>query len=528
MAKGKAKSACVVKQVSVDQLWANKWNRVVDTKSEGFRALTANISKVGQQVPILVRPIHGEKEAYEIVDGQRRWNALCILELPMAHVEIREMQEDQARAITAIINLHREPMSPFEEAGQVRGLLGQCDGDIEATAMIVGQTPRWVRERVQLENLTVAWKKALANDPRFTAWGIGHLILIARMPAETQDHLLLIRYRFHAPTSIKSLRHDVAEYERFLRKANFKIDDGKLFKKAGPCTACMERTGALGLLFHDQLDSEDITKNDRCLDPKCWDKKEKARVKATVAAAIEKHPTAPRISSQYGRCSRGVFTPYEYSKAKKIDKGAVQAVVVAGSDAGKVQFVVLKKKTPDSSRSGDTTTVTKDMPPKERLNAMKAKLARDRNRELMEKVGDILLTGDGMIRPPEKDLILLAASCGVFWTWEMTRKVKKNDPMSWMKQLAKKGREAILDRIWQGVRGSVIEDLRGDLTNSMAAHLIDTNGPGMAVLQKKTAEAIPEPKEMVKLRAEIKAAKKPKAKIVKKSVAKKRAKKSGK
>lgn len=148
--------------IPVGQLVRSPYNRKVDEKHGEFLSLCESVRIAGVSVPIQVRP--DGKGRFQIVDGERRWLASKKAGHPTVLAVAREMTDLEARSITALSNLYREPLPPLEEGRMVAELLEQAGGDAAAVASTLGCTEVSVRQRAHLSKLSPSWIEAL-KDP---------------------------------------------------------------------------------------------------------------------------------------------------------------------------------------------------------------------------------------------------------------------------------------------------------------------------------------------------------------------------
>ena len=90
-----------------------------ESEVEDFRELTLSIEHVGLLNPILVRMVEGY---FEIVAGNRRFQACKTLGWKKIACQIVELDNKQAFEISLIENIHRKTLSPLEEGGSFQGL----------------------------------------------------------------------------------------------------------------------------------------------------------------------------------------------------------------------------------------------------------------------------------------------------------------------------------------------------------------------------------------------------------------------
>jgi ParB family chromosome partitioning protein len=83
---------------------------------EDLQALTDSIREKGLLQPILVRPVKGEVERFEIVAGERRWRAAQRAQLPEVPIIVQEFSDSEALEIAIVENVQRSDLNAIEEA----------------------------------------------------------------------------------------------------------------------------------------------------------------------------------------------------------------------------------------------------------------------------------------------------------------------------------------------------------------------------------------------------------------------------
>jgi len=76
--------------------------------------LAASIKTVGVLQPIVVRPVAGGR--YQVIAGERRWEASRSIGLPTIPAVVRQVSNVQAMEMTIIENLQREDLNAIEQA----------------------------------------------------------------------------------------------------------------------------------------------------------------------------------------------------------------------------------------------------------------------------------------------------------------------------------------------------------------------------------------------------------------------------
>lgn len=105
--------------------------------------------------PIVVRPVAGApgKPTYEIVAGERRWQAAKLAGLTVIPVVIREVTDGEAVALALIENIQREQLTPAEEARSLKRLAEEFALTHGEVATAVGRSRAAVSNLIRLLDL---------------------------------------------------------------------------------------------------------------------------------------------------------------------------------------------------------------------------------------------------------------------------------------------------------------------------------------------------------------------------------------
>jgi len=147
---------------------------------EALNELANSIRERGILEPLLVRPISGEKEKYEIIAGERRWRASQIAGLHDVPVMVRELTDREALEFGIIENVQREDLSPLEESEGYRRLIDEFGHTQEALSKIVGKSRPHITNMLRLLSLPEG-VRVLMEDGKLTT-GHARAILPARDP----------------------------------------------------------------------------------------------------------------------------------------------------------------------------------------------------------------------------------------------------------------------------------------------------------------------------------------------------------
>jgi len=323
--------------------------RIINTKSDSFLELVDSVRARGVMVPIHVRDHPEQKGKYQLLAGERR-----LLAAKQANVEeIRALNhgaigDDEAFEITFIENYARADLTPLEQGKAVATLLGKYKGDTQAVASKMGRSVRWVLQRAAVEkNLSKEWKKAVVEDPACMDLTASHLQLIAAFPKDLQNEFFE-DYHFYEYLPVKELEKKLADRLRLLTLAKFSVNDADLVKGVKACTACRKRTACQPGLFDDTADGDTIRKNDRCLNPNCWQQKTTAWLKKRFTELKAEHRKLICITTEKCGYSQELQLTKDFGKvvfaanwkaSKEGTKDALPALQLDGDDAGSLRWV---------------------------------------------------------------------------------------------------------------------------------------------------------------------------------------------
>lgn len=322
---------------------ANHRRRFDDAR---LKELAANIKAVGVLQPLLVRPHRngGGKPAYQLIAGERRLRAAKMAGLSQVPARVLDVDDQQAAEIQAFENLHREDLTPIEEAHAFKTILDKGGFDVKALADRVDKSPTYVYRAIALLELPPQLQTAI-EDGRLTA-AHGHQIL--RLPAQRRAEAcraaLTPRYSGAPLMTAKELQRHVDDtLGHDLADTCFPKD--KPFAGEIACTGCPYNSGNQGQLF-------DGAQKGRCLNSACFDKKTAAGQSQRIQRLKDQHPKAKVLTTKRslydGTACDGFYVVGEiHSKAAAavVKEGAPYAVMVELHSGGEIEpYIGVKDK----------------------------------------------------------------------------------------------------------------------------------------------------------------------------------------
>ena len=112
--------------------------------------LMASIAEKGIIEPIIVRQRAGR---FQIVAGERRYQAAVQVGLRDIPIVIREVDDDEIIEIALIENIQRKALTPFEESEALSSLATRCGYTHEDMARRLGKSRTSITESLSLNNM---------------------------------------------------------------------------------------------------------------------------------------------------------------------------------------------------------------------------------------------------------------------------------------------------------------------------------------------------------------------------------------
>lgn len=276
--------------LALDALAPSRTNRPV-VENEALLEMAATIKLYGVLQPILARKLPAERlqdtfedaatrhATHEIIAGERRWRAARIAGLRNIPVLIVDADAPHALVMQLVENLHRDDLTPLDEAMGILRLIEEHNYTREQAAEAIRKSRTHVFEALRLPGLCPDALLALRQGTLKRS--VALLVAQRPTPALQQEFTrkVLTGGPDNGPLSYRAAL-DLARrsYMTDLAQAPFALDDAALLAKAGACTQCPKRTGAAPELWDKQG-------TDVCTDTACFaDKKEAHYARITLQA----------------------------------------------------------------------------------------------------------------------------------------------------------------------------------------------------------------------------------------------------
>ncbi|HHT78865.1 MAG TPA: ParB/RepB/Spo0J family partition protein [Actinobacteria bacterium] len=170
--------------ISIDVIEPNKNQPRRNFFEDSLHELSESIKQFGVIQPITVRKIDGE-EKYEIIAGERRFRAARMAGLTTVPAIINTNVDDNSSLAMALIeNIHREDLSPVEQALTFKQLLEEFKLTHDELSRQVGKSRALITNTLRILSLPISIQK-LIDEGKVTA---GHAKALASLK-KTEDQL---------------------------------------------------------------------------------------------------------------------------------------------------------------------------------------------------------------------------------------------------------------------------------------------------------------------------------------------------
>ena len=146
----------------LSQLTPGKFQPRKNFNQDSLKELAESIKAQGIIQPILVRMTSNNQ--FEIIAGERRWQAAKIAKLDEVPVVVKDIPDSTALAMALIENIQREDLNVIEEARGIKRLIDEFNITHEAAAEAVGKSRAAVSNILRLLSLCEHAQYALETN----------------------------------------------------------------------------------------------------------------------------------------------------------------------------------------------------------------------------------------------------------------------------------------------------------------------------------------------------------------------------
>ena len=141
------------KNVSISSLVRNKYQPRKKFDEVSLEELTNSIRERGIIQPIIVRPSSDEKDKFEIIAGERRWQAAQYAGLHQVPVIVINADNLKSLEFAIVENVQRKDLNPIEEAEGYKRLIDEFSYDQNKVSKFIGKSRAHISNCLRLLSL---------------------------------------------------------------------------------------------------------------------------------------------------------------------------------------------------------------------------------------------------------------------------------------------------------------------------------------------------------------------------------------
>ena len=139
--------------ISISSIIRNKYQPRKKFEKESLEELTSSIKERGIIQPIIVRKSEDIIDKFEIVAGERRWQAAQKAGLHKVPVVVIDANNLKSLEFAIVENVQRKDLNPVEEAEGYKRLIDEFDYDQEKVSKFIGKSRAHVSNCLRLLSL---------------------------------------------------------------------------------------------------------------------------------------------------------------------------------------------------------------------------------------------------------------------------------------------------------------------------------------------------------------------------------------
>ena len=151
-------------KISISSIIPNKYQPRKNFDKNSLEELTASIRERGIIQPIIVRASENSNDKYELIAGERRWQAAQNAGLHEVPAVILNVDNLKSLEFAIVENVQRKDLNPIEEAEGYQRLINEFNYDQEKVAKFIGKSRAHISNCIRLLSLPAKVIEYIIND----------------------------------------------------------------------------------------------------------------------------------------------------------------------------------------------------------------------------------------------------------------------------------------------------------------------------------------------------------------------------
>ena len=151
-------------KISISSIIPNKYQPRKNFDKNSLEELTASIRERGIIQPIIVRASEDSNDKYELIAGERRWQAAQNAGLHEVPAVILNVDNLKSLEFAIVENVQRKDLNPLEEAEGYQRLINEFNYDQDKVAKFIGKSRAHISNCIRLLSLPAKVIEHIIND----------------------------------------------------------------------------------------------------------------------------------------------------------------------------------------------------------------------------------------------------------------------------------------------------------------------------------------------------------------------------
>ena len=151
-------------KISISSIIPNKYQPRKNFDKNSLEELTASIRERGIIQPIIVRASEDSNDKYELIAGERRWQAAQNAGLHEVPAVILNIDNLKSLEFAIVENVQRKDLNPIEEAEGYQRLINEFNYDQDKVAKFIGKSRAHISNCIRLLSLPAKVIEYIIND----------------------------------------------------------------------------------------------------------------------------------------------------------------------------------------------------------------------------------------------------------------------------------------------------------------------------------------------------------------------------
>jgi len=169
-----------LRMLGTDQLQAGAFQPRQNFDADELKALAQSFGRSGILQPLVVRPLKGATDRFEIIAGERRWRAAQIAKLHAVPAVVQELSDSEALEVGIIENVQRADLNPMEESEAYQRLIDEFSYTQAELAEVVGKSRSHIANLLRLAQATPGMRDCWCRAR--SAWAMPAHCSVIRTP----------------------------------------------------------------------------------------------------------------------------------------------------------------------------------------------------------------------------------------------------------------------------------------------------------------------------------------------------------